>query len=244
MKKVLIIHPEDHTTKFLNRVKNHIIGEFSEKVQHYNIKLNNSSHKKCLEVIRNHPNNNFVVFLGHGKSDSICGSKGRLSDVMGVNETLLDENCGDYYKKEIFIDKHAAGVFKEKNVFCLSCRSNESFATSVIDAGANSFIGFGNIPTSYGEFKEAGYSDVSNDLVRYFKTEINYIVKRSLYKAIEGNITVEELLHYIKFISNQRIVDILIRKDIKDRYVIADNIFNFKNEMKGFGNQKSKIYMD
>ena len=186
----------------------------------------------------------FVIFFGHGKSDILCGSKGKYYDNLGFNnEVLFLENPRDYYYKETFIDKSNINIFKNKNIFCLSCNSNEKIANYAIDAGANSFIGFGNIPTSIEEFIDLKYENVSSDLVRNMKTEINYIIKTSLNLAIKNNSTIEQLGNNIIFFSNQRIADILVnQKKYKDRFILTDNIYLFKKEMKIFGNKNSKLF--
>lgn len=244
MKNIIIIHPDDKSTSFLNRIKSNLKNEYEHIIHFYNVKPNNLSHQNCIKLLQNSNSYKFVIFFGHGKSDNLCGSKGKFYDNSGFhNEVLSLENPQDYFYKEDFIDISNISLFKDKNIFSLSCNSNEKIAIDAINAGANSFIGFGNIPTSIDEFKKIDCESSSKDLVRNMKTEINYIIKTSLNLAIKNNSTIENLANYINFISNQRISDILVnQKKYKERLILAENIYLFKKEMKVFGNKKSNLF--
>lgn len=242
MSKILIIHPEDNTTKFLNRVKNNLVLNHGSLIHHFNVKPKESSKIKCLETIIQYPKDSLIIFLGHGKSNCLYGSKGKYYENReSVSIEAINENPHLYYYDESFINESSIDVFKNKNVFCLACNSNGRIGNLAIISGANTFLGFGDIPTSTSEFK-AKYDNVSNDLARYMKSEINYIIKKSLNISITNNLSFEELNNYIKFITNQRISDILVnqKKNI-DRYILVDNLYLFKSEIKIFGNKKNKI---
>lgn len=242
MEKVLIVHPEDKTTAFLSKIKNSLKNQNKVNVHHFNVKPNDHSHQHCLDRIENQQSGNLVIFLGHGKSNSLCGGKGKHYDLIGQNDILLQEHPANYYYKEEFIHIDNVGVFKNKNVFCLSCRSREKISTYIVDAGATSVVGFGNIPTSKEEFEEMGYKNVSHDLVRLMKTEVNYIVKTSLMLAITNNFTIDTTVNYVKFVTSQRMVETLTNKAIKDRLILADNLYNFKNDITILGDKKTTVY--
>lgn len=245
MTKILIIHPEDSSTKFLDRIKNHLICNQKEVIHHFNIKPSDYSKSKCIETIQQYPENSFIIFLGHGKSNSLYGSKGKYYENKdAVSKDAIIENPHLYYYDESFINETNIQIFKNKNIFCLACNSNEKIGNLAIEYGANTFLGFGDIPTSVSEFKEK-YKSVSNDLVRYMKSEINYIIKKSLYIGIRDNLSFEELNNYITFITNQRISDILINhKKNADRYKLTDNLYLFKSQIKIFGNKKNKLFYE
>lgn len=243
MSKILIVHPEDNSTKFLDKIKNNLVNNYSELIHHFNVKPNDSSKAKCIETIMNYPKGSLIIFLGHGKSNCLYGSKGRYYDNKeSVSNVAVNENKHFYYYDDKFINESNIDVFKNKNVFCLACNSNGKIANEAIESGANTFLGFGDIPTSTSEFKEK-YDTVSNDLVRHMKTEINYIVRRSLNIGIINNLTFEELTNYITFITNQRISDILVhQKKNTDRYILVDNLYFFKSEIKVFGSKKNRLF--
>jgi len=243
-KPILIIHPRDNTTRFLNRVKNHLVYDYHEIVHHFNIQYSDSSHNECLERIVKHQESGLILFFGHGRSDSLYGSKAPLYDQL-VSEDAVLEQPEKYYGKEVFINEENAEAFKGKKVFCLACNSNSKLAQKIIDAGAITFLGFGDIPSSIKELKEQGESDnlVSLErMVRELKTEYNYIIKKSLGLAILNSFTFEQLYDMIRFISNQRISDILVNKShLKERRRIADYLYNFKSEMKIYGDKAAPL---
>lgn len=239
-KPILIIHPNDTTTIFLNRIKHHLTNNFGELTHHFNIYPNELSHQSCLEKIRQMPNNGLIIFLGHGRSDKLYGAKGKKYNAF-VSPDSIQENPDEYYYNEDFINTENVSVFEGKKIFCLACNSNSKIAQTAVLKGAKSFLGFGDIPTSYGEFKEKGI-EASTDLVIKLKSELNYIIKKSLFIGIDKDLSFEELLNVIKLITNQRLTDILInQKKFKERYILADYLYFFKKEAIVVGQKKLKL---
>lgn len=241
-KPILIVHPNDKTTKFLDKIKNHLIEMFGEQVHHFNIYPNEQSHQTCLERISVHPENGLIIFLGHGRTDKLYGSKGDLfGNAEFVSQEAKDENPDDYYGNDNFINESNAVVFKNKKVFCLACNSNDKIATFSVDSGAKSFFGFGDIPTSLSEFEDKE-EKVTNDLVVRMKTELNYIIKISLSMSIERGLTFEDLLNHIQFITNQRLTDVLVnQKNFRERQKLADYLYYLKKEASIIGERKLKL---
>ncbi len=241
-KRILIIHPHDKTTQFLESINNNLQPEFSNDIQYFKIETNDNSHKQCLERIKEHPSNGIIIFLGHGRSDALYGSKGdEYSPSLEWEEIAAFPDL--YYFNESFISKSNVDVFYEKKVFCLACNSNKKIAEYAIDKGAISFLGFGDIPTSSEEFSIDGATNVSSDLVNSMKRELNYIVETALAYSIRKNFSFENLLNIIQFITNQRITDILInQKDFSERYVLADYLYYLKKEAQIIGERKLKIF--
>lgn len=242
VKPILIIHPNDKTTSFLDKIKNHLIEKFDEQVHHFNIYPTEKSHNECLERISIHPKNGLIIFLGHGRTDKLYGSKGEKYDNSDfVSEAAKDENPDAYYYNDNFINESNVEVFREKKVFCLACNSNDKIAGYAITKGAKSFLGFGNIPTSLSEFEDKE-EKVTNEVVVRMKTELNYIIKTSLTLSIENGFTFDALLNHIQFITNQRLTDTLTnQKNFKERHVFADYLYHLKNDAKVFGSKKIKL---
>lgn len=241
-KPILIIHPNDKTTSFLDKIKNYLIEKFEEQVHHFNIYPNEKSHQSCLERISVHPENGIIIFLGHGRTDKLYGSKGDLfSNSEFVSEEAKYENPDTYYYNDNFIHEGNIDVFARKKVFCLACNSNSKIANFAIDKGAKSFLGFGDIPTSLSEFEDKE-EKVTNNLVVKMKTELNYIIKTSLALSIEKRLTFEGLLNYIQFISSQRLTDVLTnQKSFKERKLLADYLYYLKKEALVIGDRKVKL---
>lgn len=240
-RKILVVHPYDKTTVFLDRVKNHIINSFKDDVHHFNIQPNDQSHAECLEKISKHPENGVIIFLGHGRSDTLYGSKGDKYETLFNDDPELKTSY-EYYYNDNFINIETTGVFYGKKVFCLACNSNGKIAESAIENGAKTFLGFGPIPTSKVEFKDDGIIDVSNDLVRAMKTELNFTIKRSIEYSITHSFNFEQLKNILHFLINQRITEYLItKKKFKDRYLLADYLYQLKKGIIIYGDKKNKL---
>ena len=244
-KPILIIQPKDKSTKFLDRIKNYIVHNFEDSVDHFNIQYSDYSHSQCIVRIKEHKKNGLIIFLGHGRSDSLYGSKAPDYDKSLISPDAIVEFPEKYYGKEIFINSSNIDVFEGKNVFCLACNSNDKIAKEAILKGTKCFVGFGDIPSSKEELKRSGIAETkfsSSEIVKEFKTEINYIVKKSLEISIQKNYSLDQLCDIIRFITSQRIADILVnKKHLKSRKIVADYLYLFKSEMKIYGDKKQRL---
>lgn len=242
-KQILIIHPNDKTTSFLDKIKNHLIGKFEGQVHHFNIQPNNQSHNECLERISSHAENGLIIFLGHGRSDKLFGSKGKsFESAELVSELAKQENPEDFYCNDNFINKDNVSVFSGKKVFCLACNSNQKIAKYALEKGAKTFVGFGDIPTSREEFEDDGIGNVSNDIVKAMKTELNYIIKRGVEYGISNSYNFQQLQDFISFLINQRITEYLVeKKSCKERHLLTDYLYQLKRDITIFGDKKVRI---
>lgn len=242
-RKILLIHPKDKTTAFLDRIKNHIVQRFEDEVHQFNIHPNDDSHNVCLQRIKDHSEDGLIIFMGHGHIDSLSGSKGDLYDNKDlVSAEAILEAPDKYYYKDIFIGQDNAEVFRGKKVFCLACNSNNKIAEYALEKGAKAFYGFGNIPTSEGEFKQDGLRNVSNDIVKAMKTELNAVIKKALEYSISNNYSFTELRSITHFMLNQRITFLLREeKHLNERHLLADYLYSLKKEMKILGDNKLKL---
>lgn len=236
---ILIIHPLDNTTKALCKIKNHIASLYPEKTHIFNIHPNDASHDKCLECIYNHPKDGLIIFLGHGRSDKLYGSKGNLYENKPfVSSDAIAEFPEKYYYNDQFINPSNYDIFNNKKIFCLACNSNE-LGKKLIDNGAMSFIGFGDLPTSHSEFTKKNIA-ASDHLIASMKGEINYIVKRGLSHALYTNYNFEGLRNILQFITTQRIVNVLSTK-VKYRINLAFQLYSIKQEIVVLGDKKQLL---
>lgn len=244
-KLLLIIHPQDSTTAFLNKIKNHLNNELSEITHHYNIKLNDESHQSCLKNIIEHSEKGLILFMGHGRSDFLYGSKGKYYGEL-VSEDAKKEHPEDYFHKEEFITINNIEVFNNKKVICLSCNSNGKIGSEAIKKGTKVFLGFGELPTSIEELKEQGEENKTGTslslIEKILKSEINYIIKQSIEYGIKNKHTFEQLYDFIRFITNQKIAFYLKNQNkIKERKIIVNYLYDFKKGIEIFGNKKESL---
>tara|TARA_B100000378_G_C18055986_1_gene414412 strand:+ start:5116 stop:5601 length:486 start_codon:yes stop_codon:yes gene_type:complete len=146
-KKILVVHPYDKSTIFLNRIKNHINVNFPENLHYFSVKPNEASHIKCLEIVKNFSNDGLIFFMGHGKSNCLYGAKGDYYGTLKNND-LEAQDPDKYYYEDNYITKQNIDVFDKKKVIALTCNSNAQVGKISIDNGAKVFMGFGDLPTS------------------------------------------------------------------------------------------------
>jgi hypothetical protein len=245
-KSVLIIHPKDKTTSFLDRIKGFLVrGEFQDLITHFNVQLNMKSHSDCLKSLLNTPDEGLIIFLGHGTENKLYGAKGYGGN-QHSNVLLSAENSESCFDNENFIDSSNISVFKNKKIFCLSCNSNDNIGKEAERKGVSAFLGFGALPTSIEELQK-DYPGIvfgisKSTIILEFKTELNYIIKKSITYSIDNNFNFEQLVDIIKFITNQRINYFLInRKKLKERKIIVDLLYGLKKGIVVYGNKKEKL---
>ncbi|MEM6298114.1 MAG: hypothetical protein AAF740_05430 [Bacteroidota bacterium] len=244
-KKVLIIHPHDKSTSFLERIRNYLSFELQNSVHYFNIKPNELSHNECLKVIKDFPSSGLVLFMGHGRSNCLYGAVGDDYGTMPSEDAIL-EHPDRYFSNENYINLENVGVFREKKVIALTCNSNDQIGREAIRSGAKVFLGFGNLPTSIEELKEEGEQEKRglslSTVEKALKSEINYVIKKSIVIGITKNHSFGELMNVIWFVTNQRISDYLVnKKTISERKVIANYLYRFKREIKIHGDKSIKL---
>jgi hypothetical protein len=244
-KSILIVHPYDKSTSFLERIKNHLQAEFQDSLHYFSVKPIEASHSQCLETIKGFSENGLLLFMGHGKSKCLYGAKG---DYYGTleNELVKAEEPDKYFYEDNFINENNLSVFRDKKIISLSCNSNGQIGRKSIENGAKVFLGFGDLPTSTEELEEQGEKSKSGvslgKIEQALKTEINDIIKKSVRIGIIKNYSFSELVDLINFITNQKISHYLVnQKKVSERKLIANYLYTFKKEIKIYGNGKEKL---
>lgn len=244
-KKILVVHPYDRSTAFLDRIKNHLQSEFQENLHYFSIKPNQNSHSQCFETILRFSKNGLILFMGHGKGDSLFGAKG---DYYGTleNDLVKAEEPDKYYYQKDFINKQNIEVFKEKRIIALTCNSNSQIGRDSVENGAKVFLGFGDLPTSKEELIDQGEENklgISlSKIEQALKTEINYIIKKSLTIGIKKRYSFKELVKLIVFVTNQKISFYLVnQKKLGERKLIANYLYKFKKEIRIYGDANEKL---
>lgn len=227
---ILVVHPLDPSTKALMRVGNFINDSFPDDVHIFNVHPNEESRFVCYETIQKCTPEDIILFLGHGSSFALYGSKGKMYDRADfISYDVQKEHPEWYYYNEHFIDKGNWEILKDKRLICVSCMSNV-FGKSLFDQGiVRSIIGFGNIPSSIGEFMEIGIN-ANSHLIAWMKGEINWIVKRSIVYSYTMNYSFSMTGDLMKFIIQQRIAMHLHSKN-RFRFILANQLATIKEEI-------------
>lgn len=236
MSKILCIHPYDKSTTFLNRIQTFLIRELGDQIHYFRVQPHEISHKECLLRLSK-VEEKFIIFLGHGRSDSLYGA---------VSNDLRGYTTGNYlyrgnYRSECFITEHNLEVFRNKKVFCLSCNSADKLGRLTCEKGATAFLGFGDIPTD-GEILN-GFGKEMKYFKGNFRGEIVKIIKKSLLHSIKSNHNFAELQQTIRIVTNIRIRNILRNKHgIKHKRLLVDHLLNLSEQMKTFGDVNIPIF--
>lgn len=227
---ILVVHPLDPSTKALKRVGNYIKHSFPNEVHVFNIHPNEMSRLSCYDAIQKCSINDIILFLGHGSSFALYGSKGKMYDKADfVSYAAQNEYPELYYYNNFFINKDNWNILKDKRLICVSCMSNDFGKTLFDNDILHSVIGFGNLPTSKGEFKEIGIN-ANPHLIAWMKGEINWIIKRSVVYSYLMNYSFTMTGDLIKFVIQQRIAMHLHSKN-RFRYVLAKQLTMIKDEL-------------
>jgi len=225
MSKIFAIYPTDkkHSTNFLNKIDIYLASKLNKDWRCYKIKFNDECHENCINAAK-YDSAKFILFMGHGRSDCLYGS--------------CAEEKG--YRNERFIDIYNIEEFSNKIFFCFSCNSNENRTNSLgriaRENGVLCFIGFGDIQTDYIENE-----NFPKKAIEVFKGLITKIIKESLYISIMNNYTVDRLIDLIKILTNKEMQNLLLHTKNRHKKIILKNLFDFKNEIKIFGNRFEPI---
>lgn len=227
---ILIVHPLDPSTKALKKAGNHIKKSLPNDVHVFNVHPNEESRYDCYKTIEGCTSDDIILFMGHGSSHMLYGSKGLMYDNGDfVSYDALNEHPEIFYYNESFIGKENWGILRGKRLICVSCMSNV-FGKSLFDNGiVHSIIGFGNLPTSIEEFKEMGINTNSH-LIAWMKGEINWIIKRSIVYSYNMNYSFSMTGDLIRFIIQQRIAMHLHSKN-RFRFILANQLASIKREI-------------
>jgi len=236
MSKIFAIYPTDkkHSINFLNKINTYLTRRLNKDWHCYKIKFNNECHENCINTAINSAK--FIFFMGHGRNDCLYGSCAKEN----LNNSNKIQGVEQYYRNEQFIDKNNIGKFNNKIFFSLSCNSNEdktnSLSRKARENGVLCFIGFGDIQTDY--IKGVNFPKKA---IEVFKGLITKIIKESLYISIVKNYTVDRLIDLIKILTNKEMQNLLLHKKNRHKKIILKNLFDFKNEIKIFGNRFEPI---
>jgi len=217
MNKLLVIHPQDDTTEFLNPIWDFISRKFTDIIVH-NVSFDDAEHNVAKKAISDYSGQN-ILFLGHGSTTHFKGAK------------------NDSYSNETFICKADFSLFKDKTILNFSCKSADFFRYEK----SFNYIGFDDIPsdmievTGAREFEHNIYPDVDEDVINYFKAVLVQIVTNSVYDWLEGDFDAQKLYNRMKIRINREIINCLKKnKDLKFKKAIIGLLDNLKKDMTYF----------
>lgn len=147
-----VITPLDPTLKSVTRLAHRISVRTHSHL--YKIHPGDACKQAARTYIGALPKGSMVVFLGHGRSDALFGSKGKkwnAAEFVSPDARTEDEDA--YYNDENFIDSSCYTLFRNKTLICFTCNS-ATLADSLRQQGATSILGFDIIPSTCKEIVE------------------------------------------------------------------------------------------
>jgi len=206
MNKIVCIYPEDQTTVFLNPVYQHICTNLNAVGINSDTTDEDDSLEKIYEEIKDAET---VIFLGHGTSKELYGSR---CDNVVFNET----------NKDLLLDK---------KVLLVACKSGQYIQNFKL----KNAIGFGNMPTSLDDartFEFIHKIPISNFTCKEIEIYKNALIRILIYSISEETIKdLHLLVERLKFLTHKEIVNCLTHKESNSYRDLADIIYYIYKDM-------------
>jgi hypothetical protein len=221
---LILIYPNDSSTIFLNPILecvNSLNGIDNIKLVKTSNDPNGINIIETRQIISETSDDDIIVFIGHGNSSCLYGPP--ISVLKQV--TLIDSI-------------NSKSILLNKQIISLSCWSADFLnEINVLKTG----IGFGNIPTTWGEFNKARSQ---NKLYKHYTPEGSAIYTSAFVDAfsnglkdgLKNSFSVKSVYLYIKLHLN-RSIDKCARGD-SDHIYAGKLLSKFKKEMMLVGNIK------
>ncbi len=245
MHRIVAIYPTDmqESTRFLNRINTHLKRNLNDEWYCLKTGFSDFEHIMCVDIASKETAK-FILFMGHGRSDRLFGSCSlESSDFISLDAI---EHNKSLYKNENFINAHNIDKFRNKIFFSFSCNSNRNDKNSIgrnaILKGVKCFVGFGDIPTDFIDFRLINQGKIDTNqifpkrAIAIFKGIIIKIMKQSLLISIQNNYTVQGLVDLIKIQTNKEIQNLILSKNRnRHKEKIIEKLYDFKSEILIFG---------
>lgn len=235
--KILTIHPINEDLRFLKKIKSKLKMKYPKIVSTKTLSNNYSSHEQAIREIELLKENDLIIFLCHGITRAIQGSKYRLAS--GSHPKLYDYS----EKNGNLIDRTNINLFRGKKIFCLSCDS-DTLGKISLDAGVNVFVGFSTI-----DFDDRTLllpkQNPRHYVIAKTKFALRSAVYNSLIHSLNNNLSFYELVEVIKIYLNKEADNLILNNKHKSGFkyykISADCILSIKEGIKIFGNGYIKI---
>lgn len=206
MKKIVCIYPEDKTTDFLQPLYEHICDTISAVGMHNDTTDEDDSLDKIYDEIKDAA---CVIFLGHGTSSILYGSRSANVVFESNNHNLLDG----------------------KRLLLLSCNSNQF----IKKYEKNDSIGFDFLPTSLDDVRlTRTLHNVNIENIEKIDVDTyNMALVQSLINTISLNTMYDFHLfkERLKFNISREIVSCLIKRDSPNYRIVADMLYYVYKDM-------------
>ena len=237
---IRIICPQDPTIRSVERQGRRLNRWLDAASRIYVLLPNDGSKYKCHHLIKTWDSSDLIVFMGHGRSDSLIGSRGRMYDMIGGDDSL-DKDSEDYYNDERFIDASTYGLLVGKSIVAFACET-DLLAQKLLDAGAKAVVGFGKMPTSRMELEQDAHitERISNTMIAYINGALNVAFRDAFYMTHKMQGEIADVAVYFKM-EVRRQVSLLLHSKAKYRYSIATVLYDIAKTVKVVGDKTVKV---
>lgn len=210
---ILCVFPEDQSLSFLSSLKDYLERYY---ILHL-IQPNKASYDETISLIGSMKQESLILFFGHGASHCLYGA------------------CDDSFSQQKLIDGSNAHILKNKNIFSLSCRSNDFLDSH--KAVLNNYFGFGDLPTDWDEIiaeRNTGdpfyLNSINQSVINDFKIAVNNIIL-SAFKETEDPFDFRQLYLSLKLAINKKISILLTRNCTPNNRELANLLYSMKNDI-------------
>ena len=217
--KAICLHAQADDLKFLNPVRNRL-GKLLGGNFH-GFSFGDQSSQTAARLALEKAEGCFVIIFAHGGSDYVRGGE----YVHRVTREIIES------KK--FLTVRDAHVFRGKVVFCMSCDSN-GLARASLDAGAQAFVGFKEVP--FNRYDANGNQISNREFEQHAQQLIVNAVKATIERFVTGRATLDEAVAFLRLWICQEVVR-FVRKfqSLKQRREIAALLLRVKDGVRYHG---------
>lgn len=217
--KAICLHAQADDLKFLNPVRNRMGKLLGNGFRGFSFgdQVSQAEARMGLEKAEGA----FVVIFAHGGSDYLRGGE------------YVHRITRERVEADKFLTENDVHFFRGKVVFCLSCGSN-GLAQGSLDAGAQAFVGFDDIP--FNRYDAAGNPTTNREFEQHAQQLIANAVKGTVERFVTGRATLDEAVAYLRLWICQNVVRFVREtRAFKQRHEVAALVLRVKDGVRYHG---------
>lgn len=233
---VYVINPIDPTIKCLRRLAKNL----DTKTKHVELLFvypGVPSKENAHHIISKMPSGTSIIFMGHGRSDALFGSKGIHWNAMIESED--PDLPVKYFNDENFINKDTFGLLSEKRLVLFACNS-VGLGEKLIDYGASVVLGFTRLPTTEDEFLDDWHIQASNHMIAAMNGCLNIAFRNAMVEACNNHLTFAQIESLMRMELQRQIVDVLTSR-ARYRYNLANVLAHVKRDLQVVGERRLEL---
>lgn len=216
---IICIYPSDQTTDFLSPIVK-VLELYGASI--FRLQPNDCPYNDIKRRIYESESGTLVFFLGHGADNRLYGAM--------VNGS-----------KDIFVNSTENGIFNDKNIVLLACKSND-FIQSYLTKKRTQYpplnaIGFGILPTDWNDViaerdgDAMAFNGIIEQDIDYFRTTLVQIFSSTIKYILDKGFSVKKFYTHIKLRLNKEIATLLTERQKMHYSEIAALFHRVKEEV-------------